>query len=427
MSRRGRLGAAGVLCVAVMTVACTGAPSAATATPASVSSPTATTSAEPASPSATSSPSATPSPSPITSAGPDPAAPAVRANALGTLTGDWIFVGKQVPYPQNIWAEVQIWAVPLAGGAPRLAFAYDVSNGGIPEAIFDNTPYLRRQFSPDGTRVVVSVGGQLVTVDLRTGRVTSLGVQGYYPAWSKDGSRIAFIYYLPVDQVVPPEEAIGVIPAGGGAVTQVAKVGYSRQSVEWSPTGTMMLVAEPARTTIVDASNGNVIRSIPEVASFGSSFAHWRSSASQIVLATGTCDGAATMKLFTAADASEPYVGQLDTGKRCPQLPINDPRWSPASAYEILYVATRAEPGQMPVEYRVHVLNTYYGTDVTLPFDAYEATWTWDGKRIAYVTANPPRGFGDTLAIAGRDGTGFRTLLKAGADEFFFSLASLSY
>ena len=404
-----------------MAVACTGAPSAATVAPTPLSSATAAPSPEPATPSALPSPSSTASARPT----PDPAAPTVRANALGTLTGDWIFVGKQVPYAHNIWSEVQIWAVPLAGGAPRLAFAYDVSNGGVPEAIFDNTPYLRRQFSPDGTRMVVSVGGQLVTVDLRSGRVTSLGVQGFYPAWSKDGSRIAFLYYLPVDQVVPPEEAIGVVPASGGAVTQVAKVGYSRQSVEWSPTGTMMLVAEPARTTIVDAANGNVIRSIPDIASTGSSFAHWRQTASQIVLATGSCD-AATVKLFTAGDASEPYVGQLETGKRCPELSINDPRWNPASAYEILYVATRAEPGRMPAEYRAHVLNTYYGTDVTLPFDAYEATWTWDGMRIAYVTANTQRGFGDTLAIAGRDGTGSRTLLKA-PEGFFFSVASLSY
>jgi hypothetical protein len=350
----------------------------------------------------------------------------VRANALGKLTGDWVFVGKQVPYPQNIWAEVQIWAVPLDGRAPRVAFAYDVSTGGIPEAIFDNTPYLRRQFSPDGTRMVISVDGQLVTVDLPTGRVTSLGVQGFYPAWSKDGSRIAFLYYLPVDQVVPPEEAIGVISATGGPVTKVATVGYSRQSVEWSPTGTMMLVAEPARMTIIDAANGNVIRSIPEVASAGSSFAHWRSPASQIVLATGSCD-TATTKLFTMGDASEPYVGQLDTGKRCPDLSINDPRWNPARAYEILYVATRAEPGRMPVEYRAHVLNTYYGTDVPLPFDVYEATWTWDGEHIAYVTANAQRGFGDALAIAGRDGTGSRTLLKADPDGFFFSVASLRY
>jgi hypothetical protein len=159
-------------------------------------------------PIASPSPASFPSPTPTSrSAHPDEG---VRTHALGTLAGDWIFVGKQVPYPDNIWAEVQIWAIPLDTGRPRIALAYDVSLGGIPEAIFDNTPRLRRQFSPDGTRVVVSLNGALVVVDLQTGARQPLGVSGYFPAWSKDGSRIAYVSYLPVAQVVPPEQAIFV-------------------------------------------------------------------------------------------------------------------------------------------------------------------------------------------------------------------------
>jgi hypothetical protein len=350
----------------------------------------------------------------------------VRTKALGRLTGNWIFVGKQVPYAHNISAEVQIWAIPLDGGTPKLAFGYDVGLGGVPEAIFDNTPYLRRQFSPDGTRIVVSVRGELVVVDLPTGRVTSLGAQGYFPAWSKDGSRIAFVFYLPVDQVVPPEEAIGVIPATGGPVTQLAKVGYSRQSVEWSPSGSMMMVAETDRTTIIDAANGNVIRVIPEIASIGSSFAHWRSTTPQVVLAAGSCDRTTT-KLVTMSDASEPFVIQLDTGKRCPELSIGDPRWNPARATELLYLATRAEPGRMPSEYRAHVLDTFSGTDIALPFNAYEATWTWDGAQIAYIARGADISYGSAVRLWRRDGSGERDVLKAGAGEAFFSLASLSY
>jgi WD40 repeat protein len=418
-----RLGRAGVLLAVVASAACVSGPSTPAVVSPSVSAvPTSTASPEPTGSIAAPSPSVIASPQ----ATPDRSAPVVRANALGRLTGNWIFVGKQVPYAYHISAEVQIWAIPLDGGAPRLAFAYDVSTGGAPEAIFDNFPYLRRQFSPDGTRMVVSAGGQLVVVDLPTGRVTPLGTQGYFPSWSKDGSRIAFVFYLPVDQVVPPEEAIGVIPATGGPVTQLAKVGYSRQSVEWSPNGSLIMVAEPGRTTIIDAANGSVIRVIPGTASLGSSFAHWRSAASQIVLAAGNCDQT-TMKLITLGDASEPYVTQLDTGKRCPELSIKDPRWNPARATELLYVATRAEQGRMPSEYRAHVLDTFSGRDFALPFDVYEATWTWDGERIAYVTANEQRGFGDSVALADRDGTGSRTLMGATGEDFFFSVASLSY
>jgi hypothetical protein len=349
----------------------------------------------------------------------------VRTNALGRLTGNWIFVGKRVPGPHNIAAEVQIWAIPLDGGTPKFALGYDVSLGGSPEAIYDNAPYLRRQFSPDGTKMVVSVHGELVVVDLPTGRSTSLGTQGFFPAWSKDGSRIAFVYYLPVGQVVPPEEAIGVVPAAGGPVTQLAKVGYSRQSVEWSPTGSMMMIAQPDRTTIIDAANGNVIRTILEIASTRSSFAHWRSMQSQVVLTTRGCDRA-TAKLVTMSDASEPWVTQRDFGEGC-EVSIQDPRWNPVRATEILYVATRAAPGLMPSEYKAHVLDTFFGTDVVLPLNAYEATWTWDGARIAYIARGTTASYGNAVRVWRRDGTGERELLGAGETDSFFSLASLSY
>ena len=367
-------------------------------------------------------PTATPLPSPTG----EVQRTGIRTNPLGRLSGNWIFVGKQVPGPHSITAEVQVWAIPLDGGTPKFAFGYDVSLGGAPEAIFDNTPYLRRQFSPDGTRVVVSAGGQLVVVDLPTGRVTPLGTQGFYPAWSKDGSRIAFLYELPVDQVVPPEEAIGVIPATGGPVRELAKVGYSRQSVEWSPTGSMVMVAEPDRTTIIDTATGDVVRVIPEMAARGSSFAHWRLTGPQVVLAVGTCDRTNT-KIVTMADANQPSVTQLDTGKRCPDLSIRDPRWSPVGTSELLYLATRAAPGLMPSEYRAHVLNTFSGTDVTLPFSPYEATWTWDGAQIAYIASGPAFGFGNSIRLWRRDGTGERELMRGADGEPFFSLASLSY
>ena len=42
----------------------------------------------------------------------------------------------------------------------------------------------------------------------------------------------------------------------------------------------------------------------------------------------------------------------------------------------------------------------------------YEATWTWDGSAIAYVSYA---------------GSGERALLTAPGDESFFSIASLNY
>jgi len=429
VSGRARLRSASLFFVVVATAACVSGPS----TPAVVSPslsavPTSTASPEPT--------VSTPAPSPSAIASPqrtpDRSAPVVRANAIGRLTGNWIFVGKQVPYAHHVSAEVQIWAIPLDGGAPRLAFAYDVSTGGAPEAIFDNTPYLRRQFSPDGTRVVVSVGGQLETVDLPTGRVTSVGVEGYYPAWSKDGSRIAFLYYLPVDQVVPPEEAIGVIAATGGPVTQLAKVGYSRQSVEWSPEGSMLVVTQPDQTVIVDATNGKVLRRISEGATPSAPFAHWRSATPQVAIAHGVCGPGSTVpsKVVGFDDLNAPEQTLVGGRQTCEELTFRDPRWNPTGAAELLYVAAFAPTG----EYRPHIVAVPSGRDTALPFLAYEATWTWDGAEIVYIAqpaqlrGGPMLGGSDLVFVSRRDGTGTRSLLTATeADAFFFSVASVSY
>lgn len=375
-------------------------------------------------PIASPSPASFPSPTPTSrSAHPDEG---VRTHALGTLAGDWIFVGKQVPYPDNIWAEVEIWAIPLDTGRPRIALAYDVSLGGIPEAIFDNTPRLRRQFSPDGTRVVVSLNGALVVVDLQTGARQPLGVSGYFPAWSKDGSRIAYVSYLPVAQVVPPEQAIFIVPAGGGTEREVARVGYAGQAVEWSPDGSTVIVALQNGIAFVDVTSGRVLRRLTKVAS-GVSFASWRSAVPQIAIASGACDQTSTTKLIALDDAGASERTLLDTGEPCPAIGLQDPRWNPGSHTELLYVATRANLGAMPHEYRAHILNTTSGRDTTLSFDAYEATWTWQGDAVVYVRRAATGFFGDSVRVWRRDGSGERVLFEDTANAKLFAVASLRY
>jgi WD40 repeat protein len=300
-----------------------------------------------------------------------------------------------------------------------------VSLGGIPEAIFDNTPYLRRQFSPDGTRVVVSVSGQLVVVDLVTGQTKPLGVNGFLPSWSKDGSRIAFLFNTPVGTVVPPEGAIGVVPSGGGPVKQMAVVGYARQSVEWSPDGSTLMLALPDAIAIVDAASGRVIRRIDEIADAGSSFAHWRAKTPQLVISVTGCERATSRVIALDGVTSAPRT-LVDTGERCASLTLRDPRWNPIDD-EILYVSARAKAGSPPNEYRTHVVDAISGKDTVLPLLAWEATWTWDGAQIAYIARGADISYGSAVRLWRRDGGGEREVLKAGAAEGFFSLASLSY
>lgn len=361
----------------------------------------------------------------------------IRANALGRLTGNWVFVGKQIHAARAGFAEDQVWAVPLDRGAPKLAFAFDVPIGGVPEAILETQPYLRRQFSPDGKRMVINASG-LAIVDLESGSVTRLGVPGYFPAWSKDGSRIAFVHYLPTGQSVPPEEAIGVVSVAGGPVTDLAKVGYSRQSVEWSPDGSMLVVAQPDQTVIVDATNGRVLRRVSEGAPPSGPFAHWRGATPQIAIAAAVCAPGSTVssKLVGFDDVNAPERTLVDGRESCPELTIQDPRWNPTGAAEVLYVAALGigAIGAPQWGYPLHILAVSSGQDTALPFEAYEATWTPDGTEIVYITVPPqlqagplPNG-GVSVLVSRRDWTGIRELLYAdGANGFFFSVASVSY
>lgn len=393
-------------------------------------------------PSALRSPNSTamPAPSPTPASSVNPPIPfvgepesvtGINANPLGTLHGDWIFVLKQVPpssgSPGNY--DEQLWAVPLDGGVPRLTLSFQVAPGGSPEALSDNGPYLRRQFSPDGTQIVVSVKGQLVVVDLPRGQARRLGVVGYYPSWSKDGSQIALLSEMPFTRLVPVEDQIGVVPASGGVVRQVAPVHYARTGAEWSPDGTMLIVNEGEDgIAIVNVADAQVVRRLTgRTASeeADQSFAHWRQSGPQIAMTTVRSDDTQVLVLDDAT-APERVVAQTsrphDTPPcHCPtgNLP-SDPRWNPALPNELLY----SMGGET---HETHIVDVQSGKDTKLPVTAVDATWTWDGKQVAYLvqSSNDPRTSG-SLRLYDRPSGTDRELLGSSPGPLR-AIASLSY
>jgi hypothetical protein len=105
---------------------------------------------------------------------------------------------------------------------------------------------------------------------------------------------------------------------------------------------------------------------------------------------------------------------------------FSDPRWSPVGN-DILYVETR-QTSTGPSALKAHVYDVSSGRDTAISVDAYQATWTWDAKQIVYLTPSEAfRGYGGSLRIAARDGSGSRELLGGGNDVFFFNVASLNY
>ncbi len=364
-----------------------------------------------------------PSPTPSPSVSPI----ATASNGLGALTGQWIFVGKFVQPVNASRGRVEIWGIPLRGGPARLAYTYDVSIGGAPEGALDNTPYLRRQFSPDGRQLALSIDGELVVVELETGRVRRLGVSGSFPSWSKDGALIAFAHESPAAEVVPPPMQLAVVAPTGGATRDLGVTVQPRQSAEWSPDGLSLLVPTADGLALVDVTSARVLRSFGRLGVGSPSLAHWRGSGPQIALVDNGC-GQGTARLLVSNDAAAPTRTVVDSGTSCEQVLLRDPRWNPSTSSEILYVGARQSPGAEPSDYVVHLVNVGTGTDRSLGLRAYEATWTWTDGQIAYIEKSDNAPFGAAVIVAAAaDPTTQRQLLRAESGARFFSIAVVGY
>ena len=409
-----------VVAVALLVIACTAGPSERPSAPATVSSAV--------SPGPTVAVSSTPAPTASASSAAEPLS-TVHTTALGQLTGNWLFYGVQIPRPERNRIEIQIVAVPVGGGAAKTVVAFDAA---IPtQGIFDNTPYLRRQFSPDGKRMVFSIDGQLVVIDLVTGQAKRLYLdlfehrwnlaQGLYPSWSKDGSQIAFIFA----EAINFAGRIGVVPAAGGSPRELAGEISAGNSLEWSPDGSRILFIRPGGDAsfmaIMDVASGQV-HVLPELA--GSS-SPWRARSPELAIAIQYCSegyvGPGKQAKIVTIDVGTDSVRTLvDVADPC-AVGLGGLRWNPAVPDELLYIAAGVN------NLETHVLNIATGKDTRLPISAYEATWTWDGSAVAYLAKSPGSSLGSAVRVWKRDGSGETELRRATDGEAFFSIASVNY
>ncbi|HJW49129.1 MAG TPA: hypothetical protein VJ726_06915 [Candidatus Limnocylindria bacterium] len=151
---------------------------------------------------------------------PSPAAGAstvagIESFPLGALTGDWTLVVRLRPEGASVMAE--LWAIEIYGERRTLALRWEEPRS------FTRT-VLRRQLSPDGKRIVLSTpvappagaGYQLTVVELATGATRLLvegrSVRALTPAWSPDGSRVAYVRATDG----PNDSALWIVDASGG-------------------------------------------------------------------------------------------------------------------------------------------------------------------------------------------------------------------
>jgi Tol biopolymer transport system component len=89
-------------------------------------------------------------------------------------------------------------------------------------------------WSPDGTRIAFAHNSTLELVSLRTGIVRNL-TRGTGPAWSPDGRRIAFIRYVQYRSAFQP--SLWVMPSRGGQPRRLARGLKRFAPYVWSPKG----------------------------------------------------------------------------------------------------------------------------------------------------------------------------------------------
>ncbi len=142
----------------------------------------------------------------------------------------------------------ELWRVPVAGAAAeKIAFSVEAEVAVGPELKFeypidDSPTFTVKQIrdgvpSPDGRRVVFSALDRLYVVDLAGGaprRLTNQEVGEYNPAWSPDGSAVAYVTWDEREGHVMRVRATGTAPSVPRRLTR-ASAYY--QQLAWSPTG----------------------------------------------------------------------------------------------------------------------------------------------------------------------------------------------
>jgi uncharacterized repeat protein (TIGR01451 family) len=172
-------------------------------------------------------------------------------------------------------------------------------------------------WSPDGKQILVSAFGDIYDVPVAGGRARLLVRDGGYPAWSPDGSLIAFVRSYATIMLVNPDGS------GPHALTSTGLGNTSNPHFSWSPDGRRIAFTDPSGGGI-DAINadGTGLQKILAYGSFGRSVPTWSPDGTRIAFEENG-------DLCSAALGS-PEAARLTWTPTAPvEVPPSDPAWQP--------------------------------------------------------------------------------------------------
>ena len=370
-----------------------------------------------------------------------------QTRGLGQLTGDWVFMLRRstlfgtLPSGQVTATEHAVDSlilVPLAGPEARaVTVATFLSNlgGGIVA-----TNLIGAQLSPDGDRVVLSVGTKgpqggerlgLVIIDLASGNMFNLTTDASYhddtPAWSPDGKWIAFSRRTVKDG---RDAAVWIVASMPGSQPrplmspQVEEPGRRTYIYGWTPDGRQLAMtrghqgiefADPSFTGVCPLPAPVCVP--PPMTSFNGSVsgsrdvADWRAKTPQFV---GTFveqpNGSGATPTIAVADGPATSLRTVVRTTSSPGGSLARPRWRPGSD-ETLYMDSPTPFG--PGEHKLMIIDTNSGTSrqvVARPFPMF-SEWTPDGSSVAWVESV---GVAFAVRVVKADGSGERVVYGGG-------------
>ncbi|MEA2677518.1 MAG: hypothetical protein QOJ81_1659 [Chloroflexota bacterium] len=247
-------------------------------------------------------------------------------------------------------------------------------------------------------RILVTAGGQIVSIDPDAGTQALLGA-GLYPVWSPDRTRIAFEH----------EGATWVMSADGSGRNRLrqdlARGSFTGPSV-WSSDGTQLMIAGANGLALVEVDGGSERNlGMTTYKDFGTGALAPDGAHLAIVLGPGVL-----YVMDISSDGVEPSVTEKGS---LPWLP----RWSPDGKLlawaDATGVHTTAVDGTQRRDYHVYVFGELIDS----------LAWSPDGTRLAYTDRSraaivvdaasgedreiltPPEGAGATSVAWSRDGS----------------------